>query len=213
MATCRSQADRLVCGSERTPHHPIHTSFPFQHTAVHKLIYASLEPWGTGWKDEDSYSAREKIGNSRERTFLIGLHQSCSVRAGKARSYQPQVPKHQKSTNTYKNCPNSSWDTDAFQSVSQFSRSVVSDSLQPHELQHARPPCPSPTPRIYPNSCPLSRWCHPTISSSAVPFSSCPQSFPASESFWVSSLHQVAKVLEFQLQHQSFQWIFRTDFL
>ena len=57
--------------------------------------------------------------------------------------------------------------------------SVVSDSLQPHELQHARPPCPSPTPRVPPNPCPLSRWCHPTISSSVFPFYSCPQSFPA----------------------------------
>ena len=55
--------------------------------------------------------------------------------------------------------------------------------MQPHGLQHARPPCPSPTPRVYSNSCPLSRWCHPAISSSVVPFSSCPQSFPASESF------------------------------
>ena len=65
-----------------------------------------------------------------------------------------------------------------------------------------------------PNSCPLSWWCHPTISSSVVPFSSCPQSFPASGSFqWVSSLHQVAKVLEFQLQHQSLQWTPSTDFL
>jgi len=70
----------------------------------------------------------------------------------------------------------------------QFSRSVMSDSLQPHELQHTRPPCPSPTPRVYPNSCPLSWWCHPTISSSVVPFSSCPQSFPASESFQMSQL-------------------------
>ena len=61
----------------------------------------------------------------------------------------------------------------------QFS-SVVSDSLRLHELQHARPPCPSPTPRIHPNPCPLSRWCHPTISSSVIPFSSRPQSFPAS---------------------------------
>ena len=68
----------------------------------------------------------------------------------------------------------------------QFSRSVVSDSLRPHELQHARPPCPSPTPGVHPNPCPLSRWCHPTISSSVVPFSSCPQSFPASGSFPVS---------------------------
>ena len=65
----------------------------------------------------------------------------------------------------------------------QFSRSVVSDSLRPHELQHARPPCPSPTPRVHPNPCPLNRRCHPTISSSVVPFSSCPQSFPASGSF------------------------------
>ena len=65
----------------------------------------------------------------------------------------------------------------------QFSRSVASDSLQPHEPQHARPPCPSPTPGVHPNPCPLSSWCHPTISSSVVPFSSCPQSFPASGSF------------------------------
>ena len=70
----------------------------------------------------------------------------------------------------------------------QFSCSVVSDSLQPHETQHARPPCPSPIPGVYPNSCPLSQWCHPTISSSVITFSSCPQSFPASESFQISQL-------------------------
>ena len=70
----------------------------------------------------------------------------------------------------------------------QFSRSKVSISLQPHELQHARPPCPTPTPRVHSNSCPSSRWCHPAISSSVVPFSFCPQSFPASESFPVSQL-------------------------
>ena len=69
-----------------------------------------------------------------------------------------------------------------------FSRSVVSDSLRPHELQHTRPPCPSPTPGVQPNPCPLSQWCHPTISSSVVPFSSCPQSFPASASFQMSQL-------------------------
>ena len=63
------------------------------------------------------------------------------------------------------------------------SHSVVSDSLWPHESQHTRPPCPSPTPRVHSNSCPLSRWCHPAISSSVVPFSSCPQSLPASGSF------------------------------
>ena len=62
----------------------------------------------------------------------------------------------------------------------QISRSVVSDSLWPHELQHARPPCPSPTPGVHSDSCPSSQWCHPAISSSVVPFSSCPQSLPAS---------------------------------
>ena len=65
----------------------------------------------------------------------------------------------------------------------QFSSSVMSDSLQPHGLQHTRPPCPSPTPGIYSNSCLLSQWCHPTISSSVIPFSSHLQSFPASGSF------------------------------
>ena len=70
----------------------------------------------------------------------------------------------------------------------QFSLSVMSDSLQPHELQHARPPCPSPTPRVHPNPRPSSQWCHPAISSSVIPFSSCPQSLPASESFPKSQL-------------------------
>ena len=70
----------------------------------------------------------------------------------------------------------------------QFSRSVMSNSLQLHELQHTRPPCSSPTPRVHPNPCPSSQWCHPTISSSVVPFSSCPQSFPASGSFPMSQV-------------------------
>ena len=70
----------------------------------------------------------------------------------------------------------------------QFSRSVVSNSLRPNELQHARPPCPSPTPGVHSNSCPSSWWYHPAISSSVVPFSSCPQSLPASESFPMSQL-------------------------
>ena len=73
-----------------------------------------------------------------------------------------------------------------FRSV-EFSRSVVSDSSQPHGSQHGRPPCPSPTPRVYPNSRPSSRWCHPAISSSVIPFS-CPQSLPASGSFPMSQL-------------------------
>ena len=68
----------------------------------------------------------------------------------------------------------------------QLSRSVMSDSFRPHGLQYTRPPCPSPTPGAYRNSCPFSRWCHPTISSSIIPFSSCSQSFPASGSFQIS---------------------------
>ena len=96
----------------------------------------------------------------------------------------------------------------------QFSCSVMSDSLWPHELQHIRPHYPSPTAGVYPNPCPLSQWCHPTISSSVIPFSSCPQSSQHWGLFkWVNSSHQVARVLEFQLQHQSFQWTPRTDLL
>ena len=75
----------------------------------------------------------------------------------------------------------------SFSSV-QFGHSVVSDSLQPHESQHARPPCPSPSPRVHSDSHPSSQWCHPAISSSVVPFSSCPQSVPASEFFPMSQL-------------------------
>ena len=87
-------------------------------------------------------------------------------------------------------------------------------NLWPHGLQHSRPPCPSPALGVYSNSCLLSWWCHPTISSSVV---LSPPTFKLSQHQdlfkWVSSLHQVARVLEFQLHHQSFQWIFRTDFL
>ena len=99
-------------------------------------------------------------------------------------------------------------------SLVQFSRSVVSNSLRPYESQHTRPPRPSSTPGVYPNSCPLSQWCHPAISSSVIPFSSCPQSLPNQGLVqWVNSSHQMAKVLEFQPQHQSFQWTPRTDLL
>ena len=82
-----------------------------------------------------------------------------------------------------------SWDllNSLFSSV-HFNCSVMSDSLRPPELQDTGPPCPSPTPRVYPNSCPLSRWCHLTVSSSVNPFSSCPQSFPTSGSFQMSQL-------------------------
>ena len=75
-----------------------------------------------------------------------------------------------------------------FSSVHSLSCSVMSDSLQPHESQHARPPCPSPTPRVHSDSRPSSQWCHPAISSSVVPFSFCPQSLPESESFPMSQL-------------------------
>ena len=93
-----------------------------------------------------------------------------------------------------------------------FGCSVMFDSSRPHGLQHARLPCPSPSPRALLDSCLLSQWGQPTISASVFPFSSyLPQHQGLFQ--WVGSLHQVAKVLEFQLQHQSFQWTFRVDFL
>ena len=94
----------------------------------------------------------------------------------------------------------------------QFSCSVVSDSLWPHALQHSRPPCPSATPGAYLNSCPSSRWCHLIL---CHPIVLPPSVFPSMRIFfkWVSSSHQVAKESGLQLQNQSFQWIFRTDFL
>ena len=96
----------------------------------------------------------------------------------------------------------------------QFSCSLVSNSLRPQELQHPRLLCPSPTPRVHSNSCPLSQWCHPTISSSVIPS---PPALNLSQHQglfkWVSSSHQMAEVLEFQLQRQSFQWTLWTDLL
>ena len=95
-----------------------------------------------------------------------------------------------------------------------FSLSVMSNSLWPHGLQYTRFPCPSLSPGTCSNLCSLGQWCHPTISSSVTPFSSCHQSFSHQGLFQrVSSSSQVAKVLELQLQHQSFQRIFRVDFL
>ena len=89
----------------------------------------------------------------------------------------------------------------------------MSDSLRPRGLQHARLPCPSPTPRAYSNSCPLSQWCRPSISSSVVPFSSCPLFFLASGSFVMSQpFHIMWPLLVLQLQHQTFQWTLRIDF-
>ena len=87
-----------------------------------------------------------------------------------------------------------------------FSRSVMSDSLPPHGLQHSSLPCPSLSPGGFSNSCPFGRWCHPTISSSVTPFSTCLLSQPQGLFQRVGSSHQVAKILELLLQHQSFQW-------
>ena len=110
----------------------------------------------------------------------------------------------------------------ALQSCSvQFSRSVVSDSLRPHESQHTRPPCPSPTPRVHSNSRPSSQWCHPAISSSVVSFSSWPQSLPASESFpmnqlftrggWSTGVSALASFFSKNTQDWSpLEWIFCT---
>ena len=96
----------------------------------------------------------------------------------------------------------------------QFSLSVMSDSLQPYELKHASLPCPSLIPRDHSNSCPSSRWCHPAISSSVIPFSSCPHTFQHQSLFqWLNSSHEVSKVLEFHLQHHSFQRNPRADLL
>ena len=104
--------------------------------------------------------------------------------------------------------------TGYFSESVQFSGSVVSNSLQLHELQRARPPCPSPTPRVHSNSCPSSRWCHAAMSSSVVPFSSCPQSFPASGSFPMSQLFAWgSQSIGVSLQHQSLQRTPRTDLL
>ena len=87
-----------------------------------------------------------------------------------------------------KHSKNGQWKNEWESTPVQFSSSVMSDSLWPHESQHARPPCPSPIPRVYPNSCPSSQWRHPDISSSVIPFSSFPQSLPASGSFPMSQV-------------------------
>ena len=119
-----------------------------------------------------------------------------------------RIRRTQEETMIDKKCPPSF----QFSSI-QFSRSVMSDSLRPHESQHTRPPCPSPSPGVHSDSRPSSPWCHPAISSSVVSFSSRPQSTPQHQSLfqWVNSSHEVAKVLEFQLQHHSFQKNPRAD--
>ena len=96
----------------------------------------------------------------------------------------------------------------------QFSCSVLSNSWRPQELQHARPPCPSPTPGVHPNPCPLSRWCHPQSYLLSSPSPLALNLFQHQGLFqWTGSSHQVAEVLELQLQHQCFQWLFRVNIL
>ena len=111
-------------------------------------------------------------------------------------------------------CSNMGEPRDYHTSSVQFSLSVLSDSLRPLESQHARPPCPSLTPRVRPDSRPSSQWCHPAISSSVVPSPPAPNPSQHQSLFqWVNSSHEVAKVLEFKFQHQSFQWTPRADLL
>ena len=115
---------------------------------------------------------------------------------------------------SHKRCQFDPWVWKIPWSSVQFSHSIMSDSLWPHEPQHARPPWLSPTPGLHPNPRPSSRWCHPTIYPLLAPS---PPALNLSQHQglfkWVSSLQEVAKVLEFQLQHQSFQWTPRTDLL
>ena len=141
-----------------------------------------LSPWPVLWKGVGSPTSQwleESWGTSIN--TKAGLCSSCCVVSGLCcRKIMTHI--RERIWAHLKICIN--W---TFSSV-QFSHSVMSNSLQAHELQHTRPPCPSPTPGVHSNSCPSSRWCHPTISSSVVPFSSWPQALPASESFPRSQL-------------------------
>ena len=112
------------------------------------------------------------------------------------------------------NASQTTWEGREEDALLLFSRSVVCNSLRPQGLQHARFPCPSPTPGVCSDSCPLSRWCHPTFSSFVIPFFSCLQSFPASGSFVMNQLFTSGgQSIGVSRQHQSFQWIFSVDFL
>ena len=141
----------------------------------------------------------------------------CSIVVYYYIGYQRPRPQYTAKLNNNSVCSGCSTDSyslsfSLFFSSVQFSCSVVSDSLRPHESQHARPPCPSPSPRVYSNSCSSSQWCYPAISSSVISLSSYPQSLPAAGSLPMSQLFAWG-VLDFQLQHQSFQWTPRTDLL
>ena len=157
--------------------------------ATHYNILA----WEIPWTEEPG--GLQSIGSQRVRHDL-------ATKSTRLMEQRPQAP------NATKNIDLSELTYNIY-SV-QFSCSVMSYSLQPHGLYHVRPPYPSPVTRVYSNSCPLSQRCHPTISSSVIPFSSLLQYFPTSGSFWMSQFFiSGGKILELQLQ----QWIFRTDFL
>ena len=123
-------------------------------------------------------------GVAQSQTPLMRLSSSSSSSSSCIALYCRQILYHWATREHYFEDTKCRW---LFSSV-QVSRSIMSDCFRPHESQHARPPCSSPTPGIHPNSRPSSRWCHPAISSSVIPFSSCPQSLPASESFPMSQL-------------------------
>ena len=165
-------------------------------------MHSSILDWRIPWTEETGglqYMGLQRVGH--DWSDLAHMLRNISYKDWKTMS-------NSNNSNTKLAC------TDAYPVLSQFSPSVVSDSLQPHESQHARPPCLSPTPRVYSNPRPLSWWCHATISSSVIPFSSAPNPSQHQGLFqWVNSSHEVAEVLEFQLQHQSFQWTPRTDLL
>ena len=168
------------------------------------LFTYEKDQFGTGVADGLSGRRVNKTGGRNTYSLSVFCLDSCNCLLTGIPAFSFALQRDPvKTTSSYKiNKPkgyNIQYDNYNEHSV-QFSPSVVSDSLWPHESQHPRPPCPSPTPGVHSNSRPSSRWCHPAISSSVVPFSSCPQSLPASESFqWVNSSHEVAKVLEFKL--------------
>ena len=132
---------------------------------------------------------------SLQRLFALWLRNDCEHGFMRVLSLNPIVLTPERSSDSPRSL---------FSSV-QFSCSVMSDSLRPHESQHTRPPCPSPSPGVHSNSCPSSQWCHPAISFSVVPFSSCPQSLPASKSFPMSQL--------FALDWNFYDFVLRIFFL
>ena len=147
-------------------------------TKLHKEHGRAGDGRGLLSKHKSEHKQRQQVGKWRPRVWTTATLKENGNKRLKGSSMAPQH------TNQY--VP--TYENISYLGSVQFSRSVVSDSLWPHGPQHARPPCPSPTPRVHSNPCPLSQWCHPAISSSVIPFSSRPQSLPASESFPMSQL-------------------------